>query len=113
MPRHVVTCVALAFALCLVGCRDQSGPGPAGGEGQAGEPTAQPAESFPNVLVRQVEYYTSGPQQGRPPDGKFPLGTKVRVLRRTGGYSLVRSDSGVEAYVSSDAISEPGAVELP
>jgi hypothetical protein len=35
---------------------------------------------FSHVIVADTEYYTTGPQQGRPPDGKFPAGTKVSIV---------------------------------
>jgi serpin B len=62
---------------------------------------------FTHVIAADSEYYTSGPQQGRPPDGKFPAGTKVRIVELAGSYVLVRSDSGVEAYVAADAVKQP------
>lgn len=35
---------------------------------------------FSHVIAAETEYYTTGPQQGRPPDGTFPAGTKVSVV---------------------------------
>jgi hypothetical protein len=83
----------------LVGCSGQSTP-------KAQNAAGSPADSFSHVITTEVEYYTTGPQQGRPPDGKFPAGTKVTIVREAGSYILVRSEDGVEAYVASDAIKE-------
>jgi len=63
-------------------------------------------QSFSHVIAAEVEYYTTGPQQGRPPDGKFPAGTKVNIVQQAGSYTLVRSEGGVEAFVTSDALKE-------
>jgi hypothetical protein len=57
-----------------------------------------------HVIERETEYYLAGPQQGRPPDGKFAAGTRVRVLESAGSYARVRTENGVEAYVSSEAL---------
>ena len=72
-----------------------------------------------HVIYAETEYYTTGPQQGRPPDGTFSAGTKVSVVEESGSYVLVKSDGGVEAYVAADAIKRregttmdvPGIVE--
>jgi type II secretory pathway pseudopilin PulG len=64
------------------------------------------SNSFSHVIATETEYYTTGPQQGRPPDGKFPAGTKVIILQEAGSYTQIRSKDGIEAYVSSDAIKE-------
>jgi hypothetical protein len=56
------------------------------------------------TLARETPYYASGPQQGRAPDGKFMPGTKVRLLRRSGSYSLVQTAEGNRVYVSTSAL---------
>jgi serpin B len=61
---------------------------------------------FSHVVPAEAEYYTTGPQQGRPPDGTFPAGTKVSVVEEAGSYVLVKSDGGVEAYVAADAVKQ-------
>jgi len=58
------------------------------------------------VIVAETEYYTTGPQQGRPPDGKLPEGTKVSIVEESGSYVLVKSESGIEAYVAADAVKQ-------
>jgi hypothetical protein len=45
------------------------------------------SESFSHVITTEVEYYTTGPQQGRPPDGKFRAGTKVNIVQEAGSYT--------------------------
>ena len=51
-------------------------------------------------------YYKGGPQQARPPDETFKAGTKVTLVRDEDSYCQVRSERGVMAYVSSDALKE-------
>jgi uncharacterized protein YgiM (DUF1202 family) len=97
MRLQIVACVVLSSL--LVGCSDQSTPKAQNGAGS-------PADSFSHVITTEVEYYTTGPQQGRPPDGKFAAGTKVNIVQEAGSYTQVRSESGIEAYVSRDAIKE-------
>ncbi len=88
---------------------------PAGEELQVSQPVEQPAAggaTFTHVIATQSPYYTTGPQQGRPPDGDFLVGTKVNLAQgedgsdapTIGSYTLVRSEDGVEAYVSTDAL---------
>ena len=57
-----------------------------------------------HVISVAAEFYTTGPQQGRPPDGKFEAGTKVTLVESAGSYSRVRSTTGVEAFVPTDAL---------
>ncbi len=62
------------------------------------------AKAFTHTIAAETEYYTTGPQQGRPPDGEFPAGTKVNVVEPAGSYSRVEAETGVTAYVATDAI---------
>ena len=57
-----------------------------------------------HVIQLETVYYTTGPQQGRAPDGKFPAGTVVTLLKESGSYLLVESNDGIVAYVSSDSV---------
>lgn len=61
------------------------------------------------VIASEAEYYTTGPQQGRPADGKFAVGTKITIINESGSYFLVRSTDGVEAYVSAAAVQKQEA----
>jgi hypothetical protein len=61
---------------------------------------------FSHVITAETEYYTTGPQQGRPPDGKLPAGTKVSIVEESGSFVLVKSEGGVEAYVAVDAVKQ-------
>ena len=63
-----------------------------------------PASEFSHFIAAETEYYTNGPQQGRPPDGKFLAGTKVSVVEESGSYVLVKSEGGVGAFVAADAV---------
>jgi uncharacterized protein YgiM (DUF1202 family) len=105
MSRQIATVVGLACA--LVGCSGKSAPAPIQAtEAAPRGATEKPGESYTHVIAAEVEYYTSGPQQGRPPDGKFKAGTKVNVIQEAGSYTQVRSEDGIEAFVASDAIKE-------
>ena len=57
-----------------------------------------------------ADYRVSSRNQTKPSaavaDGKFEAGTKVSIIRDAGSYTLVRSEDGVEAYVSSDALGD-------
>ncbi|MDG1894358.1 MAG: serpin family protein [Fuerstiella sp.] len=61
---------------------------------------------FSQVITAETVYYTTGPQQSRPPDGQFPAGTQVNVVEESGSYVLVKSEGGIEAYVAADAVRE-------
>ena len=85
-------------------------------EGQLGislpEETPTADVSFTHVITAESPYYTSGPQQGRPPDGDFLVGTKVNLAKgddgsdapTIGSYTLVESEDGIEAYVLTEAL---------
>ena len=62
------------------------------------------SQAFTHVITVETEYYTTGPQQSRPPDGEFPAGTKVNIVEEAGSYVLVQSAGGVQAYVATDAV---------
>lgn len=51
-----------------------------------------------------AHYYLTGPQQARPPEGKFKPGTRVRLVRGAGSYSQVTSETGVTAFVATAAL---------
>ena len=117
MPRHFVYALSVLGTILLAGCSNQSSP-PASIDGGSPEDSVAggstgPAETYPCVISQEAEYYTTGPQQGRPPDGTFPAGTKVNVRRRTGGYWLVRTADGVEGYVLGESVQQPGDEAFP
>jgi hypothetical protein len=66
------------------------------------------AQVFTHVVADDTEYYLSGPQQARPPDGTLPAGTKVTLLEEAGSYCRVRSEGRIEAYVSTDSLQPLG-----
>lgn len=59
------------------------------------------------VISHDTMFYSSGPQQARPPDGQFKAGTRVMIIQEAGSYTLVRAEDGREGYVASDAVSVP------
>jgi len=67
-----------------------------------------PVSEFTHVISIETEYDTTGPQQGRLPDGKFSAGTKVNAIEEAGSYSPVRSINGVEAFAAMDALIQMG-----
>jgi len=64
----------------------------------------QSSGEFTHTITTQTEYYTTGPQQGRPADGKLAADTAVNIVRQAGSYTLVETPDGVQAYVASDAV---------
>ena len=114
MKRTIVAWIGLVTAMLLAGCTGQAPTAPSETDRQQAtqtdaasqEPDNRPGESFSHVIAVETEYYTTGPQQGRPPDGKFPAGTKVNIVETAGSYTLVRAENGVEAYVAADAVKE-------
>ncbi len=57
-----------------------------------------------HLITAEEVYYLDGPQQARAPDGKFKKGTKVQLVQDSGSYSVVVSESGVRAYVSTASL---------
>lgn len=118
LQRFSSRCGGLLLALLAVGGCAERAPVPAANaeeqDSERGSPR-KPEPSFSHVVAADAEYYTTGPQQGRPPDGTFKAGTKVTLLRKAGSYSRVQAENGVTAYVASDALREIGkakAVEI-
>ncbi|MFP6575859.1 MAG: hypothetical protein VB912_11945, partial [Pirellulaceae bacterium] len=52
-------------------------------------PPQKPAVKVTHVISSEETYYLDGPQQMRPPDGKFKAGTKVELVQEAGSYSVV------------------------
>ena len=67
-------------------------------------PLSAELRNFTHVLQRETEYYLDGPQQARPPDGTFRAGTKVMLLQESGSYSVVQTEDGITAYVSTASL---------
>ena len=93
-------CFAIVLAVFVSACVEQNRDDSADG--------SPPKSPYTHVVSSESAYYTSGPQQGRPPDGTFKPGTRVELLKDAGSYSLVRSDGGIEAYVATDALIAAG-----
>ena len=111
LMRACVTCLVLA-AVCL-GCNqaDEARRRAAKNNLKQVEEALKAyhgthGSQWSHVVAVESEYYTYGPQQGRPPDGKFPAGTKVSLLTEAGSYVSVRSESGIEAYVAADVVKQ-------
>ena len=67
-------------------------------------PPQKPDVKVTHVMSSEETYYLDGPQQMRPPDGKFKAGTKVELVQEAGSYSVVVSEDGIRAYVSTGAL---------
>jgi uncharacterized protein YgiM (DUF1202 family) len=81
-------------------------------EGHLKDPPKERQEIFKftstHVIINDTVYYMSGPQQARPPEGRFKVGTKVTLIRKAGSYSLVRSEDGREGYITTDSLEPIG-----
>lgn len=63
-----------------------------------------PASEFTHVMAGPTDYYTTGPQQGRPADGTFSAGTRANIVQEAGPYVLIQTESSGKGYVPTDAI---------
>lgn len=90
--------VMLVFGCLLAACATEECS-----KGEQAEPKTHKSD-MTHVITYDTHYYMSGPQQARPPEGMFKAGTKVELIQDAGSYSLVRSQDGIEAYVSTDAL---------
>lgn len=70
------------------------------------EPAAPEFTEFTHVITMETVYYITGPQQSRPPEGKFPAGTQVNLVEHSGSYVRVRSEGGIEAHVGADFVKQ-------
>jgi len=98
MSRFLLTLLVCGFVL-VVGCVEKAPP-----KIQVNDQPAASKAAPTHVVTVESVYYMSGPQQARPPEGKFKAGTKVTLLQKAGSYSVVRSVGGVQAYVSTAAL---------
>jgi hypothetical protein len=100
------TALLLLISFVLTGCDPSGMPNEAEEQASSAKAPAAAAAEYPYEITTIAAYYTGGPQQGRPPDGELLKGTRVKVLENAGSYSVVRSEDGIEAYVSTGAISQ-------
>ena len=98
--RRIFAIIVLLAAVAINGCSAQPESAVPQRDPQARQDAAPAGGPFTHVVQSDTEYYTSGPQQGRPPDGTFKAGVKVRVIEEAGSYSRVESADGVQAYVA-------------
>ncbi len=109
----MLRCVALCFALLgPVACTSAS-HSPVRTEQTPSVTSRDPQlktvpESDPftasHVLLREEAWYADGPHQSRPPDGVLKVGTRVRLLRNNGSYSVVELSNGRTAYVTTGSL---------
>jgi len=126
MIRRLLLFVCVATLMTLAACSsrtsglpDESGGGrTSGGEESDSRDLLSDASAesstgtFTHLIGTETEYYTTGPQQGRPPDGEFSAGTQVNIVEEAGSYTLVQSEDGMQAYVVSDALKQVGNTSM-
>ena len=109
MIRRLFVCTAILLPLAACPSQASAAPGESDGwHAKKRGSSPDPVTGFTHVITNETAYYTTGPEQGRPPDGKFSVGTQVNVVEKAGSYTLVRSEDGVQAYVASDALKQAG-----
>ena len=94
-PVKIFRILFCLVALAMVSCQSDS---PSTGQVNS-EPRS--GEQWSHTIDPGTEYYKGGPQQGSPPDGQIPGGTRVKLLENAGSYSLVEAESGENGYVST------------
>ena len=112
MFRRVLPSVAFALVVLLIasmvaaveGVQEPGGDPASQSTATIGGSDAATSGSPTHVIASKTTYYATGPQQGRAPDGEFPAGTRVRILREAGSYTLVQAENGVRAYVAADSL---------
>lgn len=62
--------------------------------------------TFTHRITKDAPYYKTGPQQARPQDGILKAGTKIKLIKDAGSYSLVETEQGIEAYVAISDMEE-------
>ena len=114
-----VLVVLVLFA--LVGCADEPVPPTMAAKEPEAKSDTQPSqdrnatvETNPtHAIVAETAYYRGGPQQAQPPDGRFEVGTQVKLIEEAGSYILVRSAEGITAYVAADSVKQLGNPTAP
>lgn len=66
--------------------------------------TTAPTSPWTHTLTRDEPYYLTGPQQGRPPDGRLKAGTKVSLLETAGSYARITAEDETTVWVATDAL---------
>ena len=61
-------------------------------------------KAYDRIVARDTEYYIGGPQQAKPADGNLKKGTRVRLVREAGSYSLIETENGIVAYVATTSL---------
>jgi hypothetical protein len=69
----------------------------------------QRTQQFTHIITTDTQYYTTGPQQARPPDGTLAAGTKVRLVEEAGSYCRIETEDGLMAFVAADALATKDA----
>src|SRR5688572_19444150 len=84
----------VGFVLVVAGCWSNEAKQNGNARDSAAEQPAVAAkdDEFTHSIVEETAYYTDGPQQGRPPDGLLKVGTKIKLIRESGSYNLVRTE---------------------
>ena len=98
------SCFAVCTLALFIGCNQSSEPVPKDNDGIQEQQNAP--EEFTHTISLETEYYTTGPQQGRPPDGSFQIGMKIKIVEDAGSYSMVESEDGVRAYVATESLKD-------
>ena len=57
-----------------------------------------------HYVTAETEFYSTSPQQGRPPDGKLVAGLRVALLSSAGSYAQVQIPSGQDAWVAQASL---------
>lgn len=104
--------MSFSVVALLIGCSTDTAPEPSpqppaavSEEQQAPSPSEGTGE-FTHIITTDAEYYTTGPQQARPPDGTLEAGTKVKVVEEAGSYCRVETEDGVVGLVAGDVVKE-------
>ena len=65
--------------------------------------TVAPDQAAESVVIRgYTSFYKKGPMQAGGPDASLPAETRVKVLRKEVGYSLVQLDDQRTGYVANE-----------
>src|SRR5688572_5021824 len=55
-------------------------------------------------LLSDQDYYLKTPAQGNPPEGRWPQGTKVALVKKQSSYSRVIGPGDISGWVSTSAL---------